>query len=59
MWPNGCGAGDPEINKFLVSIEAVGCCVCGRVKHENLVLSNEFSKVVSSCRHSQFALTEG
>ena len=41
-------SGDPEVNKFLVSIETVVCWICGRVKHKNLVLSNEFINVESS-----------
>ena len=41
-------SGDPEVNKFLVSIQTVVCYVCGRVKHKNLVLSNEFINVESS-----------
>ena len=34
-----------DLNKFLVQLKKLWCCVGARVKHENLVLSNELIKV--------------
>ena len=33
-----------DLNKFLVQVKKLWCCVGARVKHENLVLSNELIK---------------